>query len=39
VDAGRDVQIIAHLSQGADHPILLSFPEGEYLKGLLCRAA
>jgi 23S rRNA (cytosine1962-C5)-methyltransferase len=38
LDAGRDVRIIAHLSQGADHPILLSFPEAEYLKGLLCRA-
>lgn len=38
VDAGRDAQIIAQLGQGADHPILLSFPEGEYLKGLLCRA-
>jgi len=38
VDAGRDAQIIAHLHQGPDHPILLSFPEGEYLKGLLLRA-
>lgn len=37
VDAQRNVQILTHLSQGADHPILLSFPEGEYLKGLLCR--
>jgi 23S rRNA (cytosine1962-C5)-methyltransferase len=37
-DAGRDAQIIARLSQGPDHPILLSFPEGEYLKGLLCRS-
>ncbi len=37
-DAGRDAQIIAHLGQGPDHPILLSFPEGEYLKGLLCVA-
>lgn len=37
IDAGRDAQIIAKLGQGADHPILLSFPEGEYLKGLLCR--
>jgi 23S rRNA (cytosine1962-C5)-methyltransferase len=37
VDAGRDAQILAHLSQGPDHPILLSFPESEYLKGLLCR--
>ena len=35
--AGRDVQVMAKLSQGPDHPILLSFPEGEYLKGLLCR--
>jgi 23S rRNA (cytosine1962-C5)-methyltransferase len=37
LDAGRDAQIIAKLSQGPDHPILLSFPQGEYLKGLLCR--
>lgn len=37
VDARRDAQIIAHLSQAADHPILLSFPESEYLKGLVCR--
>jgi 23S rRNA (cytosine1962-C5)-methyltransferase len=37
LDAGREVQILAKLGQGADHPILLTFPEGEYLKGLLCR--
>jgi 23S rRNA (cytosine1962-C5)-methyltransferase len=37
VDAGRDVQMMAHLSQGIDHPVLLTFPEGAYLKGLLCR--
>lgn len=37
VDAGRDVQILHHLWQGADHPILLSFPESAYLKGFLCR--
>ncbi len=37
VDAGRDAQIIARLGQGSDHPIRLSFPESEYLKGLLCR--
>lgn len=37
VDARRDVQIIGRLTQGVDHPILLSFPEGEYLKGLVCR--
>ena len=38
VDAGRDVQILRHLGQSADHPVLLSFPESAYLKGLLCRA-
>jgi len=38
VDAGRDVQIIERLAQASDHPVLLSFPEGEYLKGLICRA-
>jgi 23S rRNA (cytosine1962-C5)-methyltransferase len=37
VDAGRDVQILEKLSQPADHPILLTFPEGEYLKGFVCR--
>ncbi|MCL4506508.1 MAG: class I SAM-dependent rRNA methyltransferase [Chloroflexi bacterium] len=37
VEAGRDVQIVEKLSQASDHPILLSFPESEYLKGLLCR--
>jgi 23S rRNA (cytosine1962-C5)-methyltransferase len=37
LDAGRDAQIVAKLSQGPDHPILLSFPESEYLKGLTCR--
>ena len=37
LDARRDVQIIEKLGHPPDHPILLSFPEGEYLKGLLCR--
>jgi 23S rRNA (cytosine1962-C5)-methyltransferase len=37
LDAGRDVQIQARLSQGSDHPVLLTFPEGAYLKGFLCR--
>jgi 23S rRNA (cytosine1962-C5)-methyltransferase len=36
-DAGRDAQILARLGHAPDHPLLLSFPEGEYLKGLLCR--
>lgn len=37
LDAGRDVQIIERLTQASDHPVLLTFPEGEYLKGLICR--
>jgi len=37
VDAGRDVQVLSQLSQAPDHPILLTFPESEYLKGFLCR--
>jgi len=36
LDAGRDVQIIEKLSPSSDHPILLTFPESEYLKGLVC---
>jgi 23S rRNA (cytosine1962-C5)-methyltransferase len=37
VDARRDVQVLRHLGPGADHPISLAHPEGEYLKGLLLR--
>jgi len=37
LDAGRSVQILKRLSQGADHPVALTFPEGAYLKGLLLR--
>jgi 23S rRNA (cytosine1962-C5)-methyltransferase len=33
-DAGRDGRILARLGHAPDHPLLLSFPEGEYLKGL-----
>ncbi len=36
-DAGRNVQIVERLGQPEDHPVLLSFPEGEYLKGLVLR--
>jgi 23S rRNA (cytosine1962-C5)-methyltransferase len=39
LDAGRELQIIHRMGQGLDHPVLASFPESEYLKGLLCRAA
>ncbi|HEX4340134.1 MAG TPA: class I SAM-dependent rRNA methyltransferase [Polyangiaceae bacterium] len=37
LEAARDVQIVRRLGQSSDHPVLLTFPEGEYLKGLLCR--
>ena len=38
LDAGAnaEVQIVEHLSQAADHPVSLHFPEGAYLKGLIC---
>lgn len=37
LDAGVDAQILHPLWQAPDHPIRLAFPEGAYLKGLLCR--
>lgn len=37
-DAGADARILRRLSAAADHPAALAFPEGEYLKGLLCQA-
>ncbi|OGA23911.1 MAG: 23S rRNA methyltransferase [Betaproteobacteria bacterium RIFCSPLOWO2_02_FULL_67_26] len=37
LDAGVDAQIIERLGPGADHPVALNFPEGDYLKGLVCR--
>ncbi len=36
-DSGREAQIIQRLTAGIDHPVALTFPEGFYLKGLLCR--
>lgn len=36
-DSGRQAQIVRHLGAGEDHPVALTFPEGEYLKGLLLR--
>ncbi len=37
LDAGVQASIVGHFSAAADHPVLLSFPEGDYLKGLLLR--
>jgi 23S rRNA (cytosine1962-C5)-methyltransferase len=36
LDAGVEATIIEHLSQGVDHPVSVHFPEGAYLKGLVC---
>lgn len=36
VDAGRTARMVAVLGQPADHPVALNFPEGRYLKGLVC---
>ena len=33
-DAHRPLRVVRWLSQGPDHPVLTSFPEGRYLKGL-----
>jgi len=37
LDAGVEAQVVERLGQAPDHPVLLSFPEAEYLKGLVCR--
>ena len=36
-DAGREVHILTYLTQSPDHTMLTSFPEGLYLKGLICK--
>jgi 23S rRNA (cytosine1962-C5)-methyltransferase len=35
IDARVDCQLLARLAAGIDHPLLMTHPEGEYLKGLL----
>jgi 23S rRNA (cytosine1962-C5)-methyltransferase len=37
LDSGRSVQLIGRMGHPWDHPINLCHPEGEYLKGLICR--
>ncbi|MGB8658584.1 MAG: class I SAM-dependent rRNA methyltransferase [Candidatus Zixiibacteriota bacterium] len=37
VEAEREVQILEKLGQSTDHPILVTLPETEYLKGFVCR--
>ena len=35
IEAGRQVRVLHHLSQPADHPVSLFHPEGGYLTGLV----
>ena len=37
-DAHRAFQVVARTHAPSDHPVSLSFPEGEYLKGAILRA-
>ena len=38
IEANNNMQIMQRLRQSQDHPVLLTFPESEYLKGLLCKS-
>lgn len=37
LDSKTDAQIRSSFQQASDHPVLLTFPESAYLKGLLCQ--
>jgi 23S rRNA (cytosine1962-C5)-methyltransferase len=37
LDSGRNVNIVKYLTQSPDHTVSTNFPEGLYLKGLVCR--
>ena len=37
LDAGRRVQLLELAAMGPDHPLVPGFPEGRYLKFVLCR--
>ncbi len=37
IDSGVDCSLVRRLGAGTDHPIAMTHPEGEYLKGLLLR--
>lgn len=37
LDSEKSVQLIGRMGHPWDHPINLSHPEGEYLRGLICR--
>lgn len=35
IESKRNIRLLHYLSQPADHPVIPTFPEGEYLKGLV----
>ena len=37
LDANRNVYFVDRLHQAADHPVSSNYPEGYYLKGLVCQ--
>jgi 23S rRNA (cytosine1962-C5)-methyltransferase len=37
LEAGRSAAIVERLTQASDHPVALTYPEGEYLKGFVVR--
>src|SRR4030042_2979924 len=37
LDSGKSVQLLGRMGHPWDHPINLCHPEGEYLRGLICR--
>jgi len=39
LDSGRNVQLLGRVGHPWDHPTDICHPEGEYLRGLICRAA
>jgi len=39
LDSGRKVQLLGRLGHSWDHPTDICHPEGEYLRGLICRVA
>jgi 23S rRNA (cytosine1962-C5)-methyltransferase len=37
LDSGKNIQLLGRMGHPWDHPVHLSHPEGEYLRGLMCR--
>ncbi|HOW25519.1 MAG TPA: class I SAM-dependent methyltransferase [Bacteroidales bacterium] len=37
LDAGKEARILQWLTQAPDHPVMLHFPEGMYLKGMVVK--